>query len=77
MKDAFVVPGPLDALVQQMFEIAGDPDMTSTDLALADARARIGEAMELAAITVPPFETDTWPAGRPLLDWVLRKLPEG
>jgi len=25
----------------------------------------------------PPFETDTWPASRPLTEWLLRLMPEG
>jgi hypothetical protein len=28
-------------------------------------------------MTYPPFETDTWPAARPLVEWVVRQLPEG
>ena len=35
------------------------------------------EAVEKGAITFPPFETDTWPASRPLTEWLLRFLPEG
>jgi hypothetical protein len=37
----------------------------------------VTEAVEKGAITFPPFETDTWPASRPLTEWLLRLLPEG
>jgi hypothetical protein len=40
---------------------AEDPDTVWRDLVLADARVRIRQAIERAATTVPPFETDTWP----------------
>lgn len=43
----------------------------------ADVRARIEEAVERAAITWPRPETDSWPASRPLLEWLLRRLPAG
>ena len=54
-----------------------DPDVAFTDLDPADARARITEAIELGAITVPPLETDTWPACRPLVEWMVGLLPDG
>lgn len=53
------------------------PETTFADLDLADARARIEEAIEIGAITYPPFETETWPASRPLIERLLRALPEG
>lgn len=78
VKDAFVVPEPLDTLIEQMRSVADpDPDTTWTDLDPAQACARITEAAELAAITFPPLESDTWPACRPLVEWTLRLLPEG
>ena len=78
VKDAFVVPEPLDGLVEFMREKSGDdPDTAWDDIDPADARARITAAIELAAMTVPTFETDTWPACRPLVEWAARLLPEG
>ena len=78
VKDAFVVPEPLEALHARFAELTADePDTTFAELDLADAGARITEAIELGAITYPPFETDTWPACRPLVEWVVRHLPEG
>ena len=28
-------------------------------------------------MTVPPFETDTWPACRPIVEWLTRGMPAG
>ncbi|MGH3442290.1 MAG: DUF6398 domain-containing protein [Nitriliruptorales bacterium] len=78
VKDAFVVDEPVGVVLDEIFDAAdGDPDSRLRDLDLAEARARITEAITTAAITYPPFETDTWPACRPLVEWVVRHLPEG
>jgi hypothetical protein len=77
VKDAYVVRGSLPELVELMRTTADDPDTAITGLDPADARARITEAIELGAITVPPIETDTWPACRPLVEWAVGLLPDG
>jgi hypothetical protein len=46
-------------------------------LALADARARISDAIEVGARTWPATRSEDWPASRPLLEWILRQMPEG
>jgi hypothetical protein len=76
-KDGFVVPGSADKLVEQMLDIAADPDVTARELDPADARARITEAVGAGASMYPPFENDTWPACRPLVEWVVALLPPG
>ena len=78
VKEAFVVPAELDEVVEQLHDAAGDdPDTVARPLHPADARARIVEAVELGAMTFPPFETDTWPAARPLVEWMAGLLPAG
>lgn len=77
VKDAFPAPGQIGEVTGRMREAADDPDMTFRDIGLADARARVAEAIEVGAIMFPPFETETWPASRPLTEWLLRLLPEG
>jgi Domain of unknown function (DUF6398) len=77
VKDAFPVPGPIGQVAKHLRKAADDPDTTVRDIGLADARARVAQAVETGAITFPPFETDTWPASRPLTEWLLRLLPEG
>ncbi|MGI8875032.1 MAG: DUF6398 domain-containing protein, partial [Egibacteraceae bacterium] len=78
VKDAFVVDEPVDALLDAFLEAAGgDPDIHVRELTLADARARIDEAIQMSSMVYPPLETDSWPAARPLIERVLRELPGG
>lgn len=77
VKDAFPAPSPVSDVVGSMREAMDDPDVRFADIGLADARARVAPAIESGAITFPPFETETWPASRPLIEWLLRLLPEG
>ena len=77
VKDAFPVPSRISDVVGRMLEAADDPDISHRDIGLADARARVAQAIETGAIMFPPFETETWPASRPLTEWLLRQLPEG
>jgi hypothetical protein len=78
VKDAFAVAEPLDVLIEHMRVAGGDdPDTTWADLSPADARARICDAVERSAIAFPPFETESWPACRPLVAWTIRMMPAG
>jgi hypothetical protein len=77
VKDAFVVPESMAELEVFMRAKVDDSDTVWRDLDLADARVRISEAIERAAMTVPPFETDTWPVCRPLIEWLTRRMPSG
>ncbi len=78
VKDAFVVSTPLEDVVERLRDAAGpDPDTTARPVDPADARARIVDAVALGAVTFPPFETDTWPAARPLVSWMAGLLPAG
>ncbi len=77
VKDAFIVPGPIAELLEFMRSKVEDPDVEWLDVGLADARARIDEAMRLGDMMFPPLETETWPACQPIVEWVGRLLPEG
>lgn len=77
VKDGFPVPGPVGEVVECLREAGDDPDMRFGDISLADARARVAQAIDTGAIMFPPFETETWPASRPLIEWLLRLLPDG
>jgi len=77
VKDAFVIPVGVDGLRAQMRTELSDPQLSLDDLPPADARARLDEAIDHGATMFPPFETDTWPACRPLVEWMVRRLPEG
>ena len=77
VKDAFVVPASIADMVTEFQGVTEDPDTRWDDVSLADARAWVDEAIELATITFPPLETDSWPACRALVEWITRGLPEG
>ncbi len=76
VKDAFVVPEAPDRVLAMM-RGSFDAETSLRELAPADARARITDAIAAAAMTVPAFETDTWPACRPVIEWIVRQLPDG
>lgn len=38
---------------------------------------RITDAIAAAAMMYPPLESETWPASRAFVEWVVRRLPEG
>lgn len=77
VKDAFVLAQPLHDLVAYMKRKDTDPDTIWSDLDPADAKVRIIDAVATGAMTFPPFETDTWPVARPLVEWMVSLLPDG
>lgn len=77
VKDGFVVPEPIADMVAKFKRVTEDPDTRWNDISLADACAWVDAAIELAAITFPPLETETWPACRALVEWITRGLPRG
>jgi Domain of unknown function (DUF6398) len=79
VKDAFVVPETFDDMVAEYRRMSDedDPDMVWEELSLADARVWLDEAIEVSAITFPPLETESWPACRPLIEWLTREFPTG
>lgn len=75
VKDAFLRPVGLSTLLS-VIEEGREPDRGGLGpLSLADARARVEEAVEVGAMTWPPLESDEWPASRPLMSWLMRRLP--
>ncbi len=77
VKDAFVVPASIADMVADFRQVSEDPDTRWDVISLADARAWVDAAIELAAITFPPLQTESWPACRALVEWITRHLPEG
>ncbi|CAN5124955.1 hypothetical protein BH18ACT4_BH18ACT4_02360 [soil metagenome] len=77
VKDAFIVPDSIAATLRVIEDRKHDPDSSVAELPLADAKARIADAAATSAITYPPFETETWPACRPLVEWMVGLLPAG
>jgi hypothetical protein len=78
VKDGYVIDRPFDQVVDELRRISRDQvGVTETDLSLADAAARISTAVARGRSIYPPSETDTWPASRPLAEWMLRLMPPG
>lgn len=78
VKDAFTGDTSVAEMLADLRDLAGDdPDTVIEPVDPAEAAGRVREALELTDITVPPIETDTYPALRPLLDARLATLPEG
>lgn len=75
--DGLIRPGPIDDALRQLIEIDDDLDAAVTPLAPADAKVRVIDAIATGAITYPRFETETWPACRPLVEWMASRLPDG
>ena len=77
VKDAYVSDQPMSIVETAILGTDEAAEMIFTDIEPAEARAKIEEAIERGAMTWPPYETDTWPACRPLLEWVLATMPTG
>ena len=78
LKDAFVSPTSLHEVLSEIEDKSGEEGRVEwRELDLAEARARMTQAIDMGARMLPPFESDTWPAVRPLVEWVMRLLPEG
>lgn len=73
VKDAFVVPEPLQDLVIRMGTLIDDADQSLTRTDPATARA----AIEFGSRLYPPVTSKSWPMCRPLVEWMLRMLPAG
>ena len=76
LKDGFVVPAPLTA-VQEALSASGETGMETWELAPADARTWLVDAIAVGRTAEPPFESDSWPQARPLMEWALRLCPSG
>ena len=76
LKDGFVVPAPLTA-VQEALSASGETGMEAWVLAPADARTWLVDAIAVGRTADPPFESDSWPQARPLVEWALRLCPPG
>lgn len=77
IKDAFLVPEPLEDLAIKMGTLIEVPDQSLTRVDPATARAVIEAAIDHGSRLYPPLESDSWPMCRPLVEWMLRMLPTG
>ena len=77
VKDAFFVPAPPETVAQHFRDIGLSEGQA---ISLADpawVRAIITEAITYGAMLYPPLESETWPMCQPLVEWLVRALPEG
>ncbi len=77
VKDAFVVPEPIERTDALFVEHADDPDLVVRPLDLADAKQRLLDALETGRHFYPPLESETWPGCQPLMRWWVALLPDG
>lgn len=75
VKDAFVVPEPLQDLALKVGTTIEGPDQSLTRTDAATARAVMQAAIEHGSRLYPPLSSESWPMCRPLLEWMLRQLP--
>ncbi len=74
-RDGFVLPAPLPVLRDHVSDVLHGPERSLAPADPAKARATIERAIKHGAMMYPPLETETWPACRPLVEWMLRQLP--
>jgi hypothetical protein len=67
----------VEDLASKLGAAIDDPDQSLTRTEPATARAVIEQAIKHGSLLYPPLESDTWPMCRPLVEWMLRKLPAG
>lgn len=78
VKDAFPAPDKLDDIAERMRESAPfAARLTYEPLDLATARATIEQGLVTGANRPVDDENDTWPSGRPLVEWLLSLMPAG
>lgn len=75
IKDAFFVPSSLEEVLDVARRSNDDPDTTFVDMTLADTRAWLAHGLEYPWFAQD--ESDTWPASRALVQWLVARLPEG
>lgn len=78
VKDAFLVHAPVTEIVAQLRAISADTAGVEFDeLDLADARARLEQAVADGRRLAPEPASETWPMCRPVLEKLLREMPSG
>ncbi len=75
VKDAFLVPEPIDTVVGLGIERNTDPDTSFVDMSAADARAWLDHGLRHGLALTE--QSESWPACRPMLRWLVRQLPVG
>jgi hypothetical protein len=77
VKDAFLIGEPLEDVVLKLGTTIEQPEQSLTRTDPASARATVAEAIEHGARIYPPLTSESWPMCRPVVEWLLRLLPDG
>lgn len=76
VKDAFPTPEPFSDVVERLRELAEGIDLVQLEpIELGEARAIVEGATDRGEAAADPFESDTWPNARPMLRWLLERMP--
>ena len=65
---------PIADLIARYPDEDEDPDMSSVDVTVADAKAWLLQGMEGSRFSM---KTDSWPQCRPLVQWLVDRMPDG
>lgn len=76
VKDAFVVPAPVEGVLAPIRSLL-EPGQSLDTIDPATARAEAEAAIDRGSRVHPPLKSESWPACRPLVEWMLRRLPAG
>ncbi|MFV0430092.1 MAG: hypothetical protein ACK5KO_11805 [Arachnia sp.] len=77
--DGLAIDEPIDDVLRRMRSLTkrGDAELIVGDISLADARAKIEDAIVKGENIFPAFETETWPALRAMVEWLAAMMPAG
>lgn len=76
VEDIYTVPERMSVILKSLSQVyvGGEQE---TIFKLEDARANLEEYLRMSDNMWPPIESDTLPSSRPLLEWMMRLMPEG
>lgn len=78
VKDAFPAPDPIEVIAHRMRDAAPrSVPFNRHQLDLVTARATIAQSLADGAARPVDEENDTWPSGRPIVEWLLSLMPSG
>ncbi|MET0726365.1 MAG: hypothetical protein ABWY36_08440 [Leifsonia sp.] len=76
IKDAYTIDRSLDEVIDAWSSI-DEGSTRLSDVAPADGRAFILDALEGGELLETPIASDNWPSEQALLEWIVDMLPEG
>ena len=76
VKDAFPTPEAFPDVVERLRELSQSAELVQLEpISLGEARAIVESATDRGEASADPFESDTWPSARPMLRWLLERMP--